>query len=211
MSSLGNTVFLPGISENTEFPVHIVRTTLVLSVKNSTETKQDRVLKQALSCRIELVAYARALLGDYAAAEDVVQESMLVVVKKFDQFEEGTSIMAWCRSIVRLEVLRAKQQRQRERSLVEKLLDDAIDAAFEESRAMHVQENADSRRLALESCLGRLPKQVRRVLKSRFVDNLSYQKIAELVGMTLEAVRKSLYRSKKQVRGCVESKLRGAP
>ena len=34
---------------------------------------------------------------------------MLVVMKKLDQFDEGTSILAWCRAIVRLEVLRAKQ------------------------------------------------------------------------------------------------------
>ena len=62
---------------------------------NDPAAKRDRVLKHALECRVELVAYARAVLGDYAAAEDVVQEAMLVVVKKFDQFEEGTSMLAW--------------------------------------------------------------------------------------------------------------------
>ena len=61
------------------------------------------------------MTYARALLGNYAAAEDAVQEAMLVVVAKHDQFEEGTSVLAWCRSIVRIEVLRAKQRHQRER------------------------------------------------------------------------------------------------
>lgn len=71
------------------------------------------MLKAALECRTELVAYARSLLGDYAAADDVLQEAMLVVVKKYDQFQDGTSMLAWCRSIVRIEVLRAKQRRER--------------------------------------------------------------------------------------------------
>ncbi len=44
-------------------------------------------------------------------------------------------------------------------------------------------------------------------LKARFVDELSYQQIGERVGMTLEAVRKALFRLKKQVRLCVETKL----
>jgi len=48
------------------------------------------------------------------------------------------------------------------------------------------------------------------VLKARFVDELSYLHIAQRVGMTLEAVRKALYRLKKQVRSCVETRLRGA-
>ena len=183
---------------------------LGIEVMESPGPKQDRVLKQALACRIELVAYARALLGDYSAAEDAVQEAMLVVVRKFDQFEEGTSILAWCRSIVRLEVLRAKQQRQRDRTLAERLLDDSIDAAFEQSGAVNLDEEVDSKRAALEICLNRVPDRNRRVLKARVVDGLGYQKIGELLGMTLEAVRKALYRVKKQVRGCVESEMRGA-
>jgi len=167
-------------------------------------------LKEALGCRVELVAYARAVLGNYTAAEDVVQEAMLVVVKKFDQFQEGTSMLAWCRSIVRLEVLRVKQQRQRERTLAERLLDDAIDAAFDEFQTAERRDDAESWRQALERCLERVPERGRSVLKARFVDELSYQQIGERVGMTLEAVRKALFRLKKQVRSCVETSLRGA-
>jgi len=84
---------------------------------NDQEARRDRVLKESLQYRVELVAYARSLVGNYAAAEDIVQEAMIVVVKKVDQFREGTSMLAWCRSIVRLEVLRLNQQRKRERSL----------------------------------------------------------------------------------------------
>ena len=55
---------------------------------DSPDEKRDRVVKAALECRTELIAYARSLLGNYAAAEDVLQEAMLVVVKKYDQFHE---------------------------------------------------------------------------------------------------------------------------
>ena len=50
----------------------------------------------------------------------------------------------------------------------------------------------------------------RRVLNARFVEELSYQQISERVEMTLEAVRKTLFRTKQQVRSCVETSLRGA-
>ena len=135
---------------------------------------------------------------------------MLVVVKKFDQFQEGTSILAWCRAIVRLEVLREKQQRQRERSLAERLLDDAIDAAFDEIQTAQRCENMQRWHEALESCLGRLPDRGRQVLQARFADELSYEQIGRRVEMSLEAVRKALFRLKKQVRSCVETSLRGA-
>ena len=174
---------------------------------DNSEEKRDRVLREAFSCRVELVAYARAALGNYTAAEDVVQEAMLVVVKKFDQFQQGTSMLAWCRSIVRIEVLRAKQKWGRERSLVERLLDDAVDAAYDEFQTDRRQDDVESWQDALEHCFDRVPERGRSVLNARFVDELSYQQIAERVGMTLEAVRKALFRLKKQVRMCVETNM----
>ncbi len=174
------------------------------------DSKRDGVLRAALDHRVELLAYARSLLGNYAEADDAVQEAMLVVVRKFDQFRDGTSMLSWCRAIVRLEVLRIKQQHRQEWSLAERLLDDAIDAAFEESQTAQRRDNAQLWHEALESCLGRVPKRGRRVLQARFVDELSYQQIGQRVGMTLEAVRKALFRLKKQVRSCVEISLRGA-
>ncbi len=177
---------------------------------NDPEAERDRVLREALEYRAQLTAYARSLLGNHAAADDAVQEAMLVVVKKFDQFQEGTSILAWCRAIVRLEVLRMKQRRQREQTLAERLLDDAIEAAFDEFQAAQRRDEAESLRQALERCLQRVPERGRRVLKTRFVEELSYQQIGERVGMSLEAVRKALFRLKKQVRSCMETSLGGA-
>ncbi len=176
---------------------------------DDSDSKRDRVLKAAFGCRVELVTYARAVLGNYTAAEDVVQEAMLVVMKKFDQFQEGTSMLAWCRAIVRLEVLRAKQQRQRERTLAERLVDDAVDAAFDEFQTARRRDDAESWQEAMERCFHRVPQRGRRVLEARFVDELSYQQIAERVGMKLEAVRKALFRLKRKVRLCVETSLGG--
>ena len=138
----------------------------------SPNDKRDRVLKEALECRVDLVAYARALLGDFAEAEDAVQETMLVVVKKFEQFQEGTSMLAWCRSMVRLEVLRMKQKRRRERTLAERLLDDAVDAAFAESKEVRQHDDTETWRSALERCLAQISERGRRILKARFIDGV---------------------------------------
>ncbi len=172
--------------------------------------QRDRVLRAAFECRTELVAYARALLGNFATAEDVVQEAMLVVVAKYDRFEEGTSILAWCRSIVRIEVLRARQRHQRENKLVRRVLDDAIDAAFEEFQQTRTSEELEVRRESLEQCVNQLTARSKRVLQARFVDELGYTQIGQRLSMSIEAVRKSLFRVKKQVRACMEARLRAA-
>ena len=82
-------------------------------------------------------------------------------------------MLAWCRSIVRFEVLRAKQRHQRERSLAERLLDDAIDAAFDEFQTKRRHDDVESWREALRGCLERVPERGQGVLRARFVDELS--------------------------------------
>ncbi len=119
-------------------------------------------------------------------------------------------MLAWCRSIVRIEVLRAKQRHHRERTLAERLLDDAIDAAFDEFQRARRNDEAESWRDSLRDCLERVPERGQSVLRARFADELSYQQIGERLGMTIEAVRKALFRLKKQVRSCVETSLRAA-
>jgi RNA polymerase sigma-70 factor (ECF subfamily) len=176
---------------------------------DDSDQKRDRVLKAALDYRAELLAYARSLLGNYAAAEDAVQDAMLVVVKKFDQFQEGTSVLAWCRAIVRLEVLRIRQRHRRETSLSQRLLDDAIDAAFAEFQTAQRHKAVQDWHEALEGCLRRVPDRGRKILQARFTDELSYEQIGQQVGMTLEAVRKALFRLKRQIRVCVETALGG--
>ena len=117
-------------------------------------------------------------------------------------------MLAWCRSIVRIEVLRARQLHQRERTLADRLLDDAIDAAFDEFQTAKRHDEAETWREALRRCLERVPERGQGVLRARFADELSYQQIGERLGMTIEAVRKALFRLKKQVRSCVETSLR---
>ena len=101
------------------------------------------------------------------------------------------------------------QQRRREQTLADCLLEDAIDGAFDEFQTAR-HDDTEAWQQALRRCLERLPQRAHSVLKARFVDEMSYQQIAKRLGMTLEAVRKSLFRYKKQVRSCVETSLRGA-
>ena len=163
-----------------------------------------------MDCRLELMSYARSLLGSYSAADDVVQEALLVVFKKYDQFREGTSMLAWCRSIVRIEVLRARQRQQRDRTLADCLLNDAISEAFDEFQLERRKDQAESWRDALRGCFENVPQRGQKVLTARFTDDLSYQQIGDSLGMSIEAVRKALFRLKKQIRSCVETRLRTA-
>ena len=168
---------------------------------------RDRVLKAALTCQPALVAYAHALLADYAAAEDVVQNAFLVVARKHEDFAEGTSILAWCRRIVRLEILSHLRKCRREPTLEDRILNDAMEAAFE----AHQSHESVPRAEYLRDCLAGLTGRARDLIRLRYEENAKYEQIAVALQMGLEAVRKGLFRTKHQLRECITIRMKQEP
>ena len=160
---------------------------------------RDRVLKEALTCQSALVAYAHALLADYAAAEDVVQNAFLVVARKHEDFAEGSSMLAWCRGIVRLEIMSHRRKRRREPAMEDRILNDAMEAAFE----VHQSNESGPRADHLRGCLEKLNGRARDLVRLRYEENTNYEQIGVALKMGLEAVRKGLLRTKQQLRQCV--------
>jgi RNA polymerase sigma-70 factor (ECF subfamily) len=144
------------------------------------------------------------MLSDYPAAQDVVQNAFVVVAQKCDDFEEGTSMIAWCRTIVRLQVLTHIRKNAREWSVEDRVLQEAMEAAFSKH-----QTSSESRfRLdCLHECLSQLPQQARELIRLRYEENAAYSEIGETVSMALEAVRKKLFRSKQQLADCVRLRM----
>lgn len=63
--------------------------------KSAQDERRNRVVAQAFRCRRALEVYP------------------FIVVEKFADSEEGTSMMAWTRAIVRLKVLQSLEKRNR--------------------------------------------------------------------------------------------------
>ncbi|SMP73367.1 RNA polymerase sigma-70 factor, Rhodopirellula/Verrucomicrobium family [Neorhodopirellula lusitana] len=166
---------------------------------NESDTR-DRVLKTMLSSQSALLAYAHSMLQDYSAAEDVVQNVFLIVARKYEDFEEGTSIVAWCRPMVRFEVLKYLRNSKREQTVEDRVLQNAMDAAFDEQQT----DDLNFRMEYLRNCLAKLPSKRRELLRLRYQDQAGYLSIAEALGISLETVRKSLFRARHSLRNCVD-------
>lgn len=166
--------------------------------------KRNRVVAQAFQCRRALEVYAFSMLKDRAEAEDLVQDAFIVVMEKFADFKEGTSMLAWTRAIVRLKVLQSLERRGRRATLIDQLLDDAVDAAFEEAESGPYAEAVRARHHRLATCLGQLGERSRKLLDCIYAEKMSYEAAARSVDMGFEAVKKSLQRTKTQLRECME-------
>ncbi|MCM8538855.1 MAG: sigma-70 family RNA polymerase sigma factor [Lentisphaeraceae bacterium] len=165
----------------------------------STDNRDD-ILREAFACQPKLIAYSYSMLRNHASAEDVVQNAYLVVVKKYEQFAPGTSMIAWCRAIVRLQVLSYIKKQKKEVSLEDQILNDAVDAAFEEFQSASIMVKHEY----LRECMAKLPEKGRKTIFLRYMEKMGYEEIGQSMDMKLEAVRKNLFRVKQKLRECID-------
>ena len=151
-----------------------------------------------------LLAYATALAGQSAVAEDLVQEAFIGAYRNLATFDIRRDFGAWMRGIIRnkyVDWARKKHESPLEEGVIDAIDDEhtAWDRAEEEDRGDALE--------ALAQCLERLSSSVRRVVEMFYYDGETCVAIAQATGANDALVRKQLDRARDSLGDCVRSKL----
>lgn len=149
-----------------------------------------------------LFQYLLPLLGNAADADEVLQETNLIIWSKWQQFETGTNFLAWARAIARLEVFRFRRTRGRKLVFLE---DGLLDAVARRSEA--ISEETELRQEVLEECLEQLRPKDRDLVQMRYAPGANGDKVAKQLGRPANSVYQSLGRIRRSLTECVRMKL----
>ena len=144
-----------------------------------------------------LLYYARRMLSNVAEAEDVVQETWLSVIRNLARLEEPGAFRTWLYRIARNGAVSRLRKAHREVPF-----DDDIEVVEEDEEenqgGEEVFENVDAE--ALHAALESLSPAHRDVLTLRFLEDLSYEDIADVVECGIGTVRSRIHYAKKSLR-----------
>lgn len=168
---------------------------------------RDEVVKAAFRHRDALLSTAFALLRDWARAEDVVQDAFIVVMNKWTEFREGTSVFLWVRQIVHHKSLEAIRSRGRKVSPLEEQLLARVAASVETHLDETIAERQRLMRAALQRCMSGLNRRTVGLLSGFYAEAQSCESLAHDQRRSVNAVRLSLSRVRKQLQECVERQL----
>ena len=138
-----------------------------------------------------IVAIARAVLGDGHLAEDAAQEALAKACRHLDGLKNPKRIGAWLATICRNEAKDILRRRPRVESL------GARDVPAE-------TPDPDSAVDVVRRALDSMPVESRELLCLRYRNDLSYEAIADLLDVSVEAVHGRLRRAKQEVRTHLE-------
>lgn len=149
-----------------------------------------------------LHAFLLSQVPNLAAADDILQETNLVLWEKRTDYTHGTDFRAWMFRIARYQVLAYRKRQTRDRLMFsdELILQVANEA---DARAADVER----RRHALAECVEKLDASDREVLKLRYAEAKSGREIAETVGRSTDAVYQLLHRLRESLLACIRRTL----
>ncbi|MBI1368433.1 MAG: sigma-70 family RNA polymerase sigma factor [Planctomycetes bacterium] len=149
-----------------------------------------------------LYAYIASLVGSSELANEVLQNTNLVLWSKAEEFAMGTRFASWALGIAHFEVLTARKKLARDRHVFSPAL---IDKLAEESGT--TAQASGERQRALEQCLAKLPAAQRKIVQSHYADQQTANDIARAMGRKAPAVRQMLHRIRLALTECVDREL----
>ena len=149
-----------------------------------------------------LRSFLRKLLPDWEDVDEVLQNTSLILWKKFEQYEEGTEFAKWACVIGRYEVLRYKRSKARDRHYFG---DELLNILADENLENH--DRLESERKALKNCLNKLDDKQRKITLSAYSGEKNIKDVAEIYGRTATAMYKALKRIRTNLFGCIKKEV----
>lgn len=172
------------------------------SVAERVQPPSDEFVQLFTRNQRRLYLFILSQLASTQDAEEVLQDTNLIIWSKYHQFEINTNFFAWCAQIATYEILKFRQRRQREKL---RFSDEFVQAVADE-----VLERADElelRRSALETCLTKLRPSDRNLIKQRYQPGERGKNLAEELGRPANSVYQSLGRIRRTLLECINRTL----
>ncbi len=152
---------------------------------------------QLLACIPRLRRYARALVGDRAGADDLVQDTIERGWSRLAGWKGGSDMRAWLFSI--MHNLRIDQVRRPSLST----------ESLNEEASMLMTHGSPSTGLELrdmETALRALPDEQREILLLVALEELSYDEVAQTLNIPIGTVMSRLSRAREKIRANMEGR-----
>jgi RNA polymerase sigma-70 factor, ECF subfamily len=146
--------------------------------------------------RPRLLYYLRKMLREFHRAEDALQEVWLDVLRAIKRLKDAGAFRAWVYRIARdraYRELRKSHLRTQRLERVEAIDESAEDAEFTPEDAAQIH-----------AALDELSAEHREVAVLQFIECMSYEEIAGIVGCPIGTVRSRLHYAKRSLRAALE-------
>lgn len=162
-----------------------------------------------------LYRFCLALSGDRDRADDLFQNTLIKAYANAASFEGRSDLVVWICGIARHEHLEARRTEARRRGLFEQFVDACASAfgfgAEDERKSPEAQVIQNEHAGQLLACLQTLPEEFRTVVVLCDIEELGYDRVAEILGVPKGTVKSRHARGRVRLRAAYEKLVAAKP
>jgi RNA polymerase sigma-70 factor (ECF subfamily) len=157
--------------------------------------KQDKFRNRILPLVDKLFRLALSITGNKQDAEDVVQDTLLNVWKKKEEWDSILDIEAYCFRSARNIAIDKISLKQNQEEVI------SGDYDIPEMKS-NIQEQLEQKEqlILIENFVKRLPEKQRTIFQLREIEDLSYKQIAKVMNISEEQVKVNLFRIRQKLK-----------
>ena len=173
-----------------------------MPASHQSEESRKQLMSLLLKHQRRVFGFILTLVQNRADAEDLMQETSMILWEKFNDFDPDTDFIAWASRIAFFCVKNYRRCQGRAKVLfTDNVLDEIAD------RANALGDEIDLRHELLRSCLSELPERSRTMLLARYAPHGSVSKAAQVAQSTVATTYKSLSRLRRGLQIGITRKL----
>ncbi len=147
-----------------------------------------------------------ARVGDFAAADDIMQDVATAAITKGHQLRDPARAAAWLYRLAVMAALQYRRKQGRRRKMVDRFAERQSTGASEpHNRDALDWLLADERQALVRKALKELPPRDAEILLLKYTEDWSYRQLSEKMGLSESAVEARLHRARQKMRRALRS------
>lgn len=152
-----------------------------------------------------MYGYLYRLEGNSEDALDLTQEVFYRAWRSIRTFRPGERALPWLYQVARNTQIESHRRKQLQRFSLEQAREDVgFEVTSEKRSPVQAAESADAQD-RVQRALQQLPPEYREAVVLRFMEDLSYDEIAQIQGVALGTAKSRVFRAKEQLADLLES------
>ena len=157
--------------------------------------KESSFRNDILPLKDKLYRLALRITLDSAEAEDIVQDTMIRVWNKRDEWAQFNSIEAFCLTVARNLAIDRSQKSEAQNIELTTETQEMSDGSTPE-RQLERSEQMD----LVRKLINELPEKQRTIIQLRDIEEKSYKEIADVMQLTEDQVKVTLFRARQRIK-----------
>ena len=162
----------------------------------------DEFVLELTQAQQSLLSYIYRRVANRDQAQEVLQQTNLVLCRKADKFELGSNFNAWAVTMARYQILSYRKDVARDRLVFTDEVFAVVDDRDEENLVREEHNRI------LRFCYRKLSKVNQELVKLRYQDGLSLRQAADELNKQVGAVKVQIHRIRLNLKKCVHEQLK---